>query len=64
MLSSLGIFGLFLGCMLAATILPFSSEALVAGAMAMGYDRWLIVLVASLGNTAGGMISFLMGWLC
>lgn len=64
MLSSLGIFGLFLGCMLAATILPFSSEALVAGAMAMGYDRWLIVLVASLGNTAGGMISFFMGWLC
>lgn len=36
----------------------------MAGAMAMGYDRWLIVLVASLGNTAGGMISFLMGWLC
>ncbi len=64
MLQSLGLFGLFLGCMLAATILPFSSEALVAGAMALHYPLWLIILVASLGNTAGGMISFLMGWLC
>ena len=64
MLQSLGLFGLFLGCMLAATILPFSSEALVAGAMAMHYPLWLIIFVAALGNTAGGMISFLMGWLC
>ena len=64
MLHSLGLFGLFLGCMLAATILPFSSEALVAGAMAMHYPLALIILVASLGNTAGGMISFSMGWLC
>ena len=50
--------------MLAATILPFSSEMLVGGAMAMHYPLWLIILVASLGNTAGGMISFFMGWLC
>ncbi len=64
MLENLGLFGLFLACLLAATILPFSSEAIVAGAMALGYDRWIIVLVATLGNTAGGMISFYMGWLC
>lgn len=64
MLASLGLFGLFLGCMLAATLIPFSSEALVAGAMALQYPLWLIIFVASLGNTAGGMISFLMGWLC
>lgn len=36
----------------------------MAGAMALGYERLLIVLVATLGNTAGGMISFYMGWLC
>ena len=64
MLQNLGLFGLFLGCLLSATIIPFSSEALVAGAMAMRYPVGLIILVASLGNTAGGMISFLMGWLC
>ena len=64
MLEKLGLFGLFLGCMLAATVVPFSSEALVAGAMLLDYKLWVIVLVAALGNTAGGMISFLMGWLC
>ena len=64
MLESLGLFGLFIGCLLAATIVPFSSEALVAGAMLLDYDLWGIVLVAALGNTAGGMISFLMGWFC
>lgn len=64
MLESLGLFGLFIGCLLAATIVPFSSEALMAGAMLLDYNLWVIVLVAALGNTAGGMISFLMGWLC
>lgn len=64
MLENLGLFGLFIGCMLAATVVPFSSEALVAGAMLLDYKLWVIVLVAALGNTAGGMISFLMGWLC
>ena len=65
MLASLGLFGLFLGCMLSATIIPFSSEFLVAGAMKMqAYPLFIIILVASIGNTIGGMISFLMGWLC
>ena len=64
MLENLGLFGLFLACLLSATIIPFSSEAIVAGALALGYQRWAIVVVATLGNTAGGMISFWMGWLC
>lgn len=64
MLENLGLFGLFLACLLSATIIPFSSEAIVAGAMALGYSTPVIVIVASLGNTVGGMISFYMGWLC
>jgi len=64
MLENLGLFGLFLACLLSATIIPFSSEAIVAGAMALGYSTPMIVGVASLGNTVGGMISFYMGWLC
>lgn len=64
MLEDLGLLGLFIGCMLAATVVPFSSEALVAGAMLLDYKLWVVVLVAALGNTTGGMISFLMGWLC
>lgn len=64
MLEQLGLFGLFLGCMLSATVVPFASEVLVTGAIAMGYNLWAVVVVATLGNTAGGMISYLLGWLC
>jgi membrane protein YqaA with SNARE-associated domain len=64
MLEQLGLFGLFLGCMLSATVVRFASEALLAGALLMGYGKWAVTLVATLGNTTGGMISYLMGWLC
>lgn len=64
MLESLGLFGVFLGCILSATIIPFSSEALVSGAMLLNYNLWTIAIVAGIGNTIGGMISFGMGWLC
>ena len=30
----------------------------------MGYSKWVVTLVATLGNTTGGMISYLLGWLC
>lgn len=50
--------------MLAATVVPFASEALLAGALLAGYGKWVVSVVAALGNTTGGMISFAMGWLC
>lgn len=64
MLQNLGLFGLFLGCLLSATVIPFSSEALVAGALLLDYSPWTVILVATLGNTIGGMTCYLLGWLC
>ena len=64
MLQDFGLFGLFLGCLLSATVIPFSSEALVAGALLLDYSPWTVVLVATLGNTIGGMTCYLLGWLC
>ena len=64
MFQNLGLFGLFLGCLLAATILPFSSEALLAGTLLLDYSPWTVILVATLGNTIGGMTCYLLGWLC
>ena len=64
MLENLGLLGLFLGCALSATVVPFSSELLRTGALVAGFNPWLVVLVATLGNTLGGMVSFLLGWLC
>lgn len=64
MLQNLGLFGLFIGCLLAATVIPFSSEALLAGALLLDYSPWTVILVATLGNTIGGMTCYLLGWLC
>jgi membrane protein YqaA with SNARE-associated domain len=61
---NLGLWGLFLGCLLSATIIPFSSEALVTGALLLDYSPWTVILIATLGNTIGGMTCFLLGWLC
>ena len=49
----LGYFGLFLASFLAATILPFSSEIILAGVLAAGFDPVLCLFVASFGNWLG-----------
>lgn len=57
----LGLWGLFLAAFLAATILPFSSEAVLA-AMALGpWDGMALWAVASAGNWLGGMSSYGLG---
>ncbi|MBL8010066.1 MAG: DedA family protein [Flavobacteriales bacterium] len=56
-----GLPGLFLASFLAATVLPFSSEALLA-AMALGPWSWpALWLTASIGNTLGGLSSTGLG---
>lgn len=56
-----GLFGLFAASFLAATVLPFSSEVLLA-AMAMGpWTTLSLWAVASVGNTLGGMSSYGLG---
>jgi membrane protein YqaA with SNARE-associated domain len=60
-LENWGLWGLFLGSFLASTILPFSSEALFIGAVAMGNSIWLCVFIAALGNSLGGVVSFYLG---
>ena len=58
---SLGLPGLFLAAFLAATILPFSSELLL-GAMALGgWSTASLLLVASTGNTLGGLTNYALG---
>ncbi len=56
-----GLPALFLACFLAATVLPFSSEALLL-AMALGpWGTMPLLLTASIGNTLGGMINYGIG---
>lgn len=60
-MESWGLWGLFLGSFLASTIIPFSSEALLLGAVAIGENVWLCVFVAAVGNSLGGIVSFYLG---
>jgi membrane protein YqaA with SNARE-associated domain len=55
--------GLFLASFLAATIVPFSSEALLSFLIVNGTDPVTAVLVATAGNWLGGMSSFGIGYL-
>ena len=60
-LLNLGYLGLFIGSLLAATVIPFSSDFLLIGMLAAGGNVVWTVVVASLGNWSGGMISYWMG---
>lgn len=55
---------LFIGSFLAATLLPGGSEA-VLFAVLKAYPEmlWPALIVATSGNTLGGMVTFGMGWL-
>lgn len=55
--------GLFLASFLAATIVPFSSDAVVVTMVANDYDPFWTIVIATLGNTLGGMSSYGLGWL-
>lgn len=57
----LGLAGLFLASFLAATVLPFSSEAVLAASTLGPWPTWQLLMVASLGNTLGGMSSYALG---
>ena len=60
-----GYLGLFASALLAATILPFSSEAVLVGLMAAGdFDAAGLWAVASLGNVLGACINWGLGRFC
>lgn len=57
--------GLFASGFLAATLLPLSSEAVLIALITVGgYDVTLLWFAASLGNTLGAAVNWLMGRYC
>jgi len=55
---------LFISSFLAATLLPGGSEAAFFAVLrAYPETLWYALLLASIGNTLGGMVTFGMGWL-
>jgi membrane protein YqaA with SNARE-associated domain len=60
-----GYLGLFAAAFLAATILPFSSEAVLAGlSSAGGFDAVWLWAIATLGNTLGALVNWMLGRWC
>lgn len=60
-LGSYGYLGLFIACFVAATLIPFSSEAVVALVIGAGYFPPAVFLVALAGNYAGSLVNYFIG---
>jgi len=58
-----GYLGLFLGCFLAATVVPFSSDALFVSALALNGNVFLVLVWGVLGNWLGGLVTYWMGYI-
>ena len=57
-----GLWTLFVSSFLAATLLPGGSEAVLFGVLKLHPGQlWIALVVATLGNTLGGMSSYLIG---
>ena len=57
------LYALFTSSFLAATLLPGGSEAaLFAVLKAYPETLWTALIIATIGNTLGGMVTFAMGW--
>ena len=58
-----GYWGLFFASFAAATILPFSSEALLSLMIYADYNIAACLVIATMGNWLGGMTSYYLGYL-
>lgn len=62
-LEGMGLFGLFIGTFLAATVLPFSSDVLYIAILAATKDPVSCLIVGTLGNWLGSVLTYGMGWI-
>ncbi len=58
-----GYAGLFVSALIAGSILPFSSEAVLVVLLRLGLDPAGLIVAATLGNTLGGMTCYWIGHL-
>ena len=62
-LDGLGLPGLFIGTFLAATILPFSSDAVYLAVLAATKQPIACLIVGTLGNWLGRVVTYWIGWI-
>ncbi len=62
-LIKLGYLGLFLASFLASTIIPLSSDVVMSALIALEFDLWTCIFVATAGNFLGGLTTYGLGYL-
>jgi membrane protein YqaA with SNARE-associated domain len=62
-LIELGYVGLFLVSFLASTIIPLSSDIILTALIALHFNLWGCILVATAGNFLGGLTTYGLGYL-
>lgn len=60
-LEHLGLLGLFIGCFLAATVVPFSSDALYIAILYATAKPVECLVIGTLGNWLGGVTTYWLG---
>ena len=62
-LSSVGLPAIFVVAFVSATIFPMATEPVLFGFVKLNPDMfWLAIVVATIGNTLGGMVTYFMGY--
>lgn len=56
-----GLFGLFVICFISSTIIPFPSEAAVIYFLTTDESAFLVLTIATLGNSLGGSTNYFLG---
>lgn len=58
-----GLWGLFISSFISSTLMPGGSEVLLGYLlMQPEYQPQVLLLIASVGNSLGGIVTFIMGW--
>jgi len=61
-LINLGYVGLFIGCSLAGSFLPVSSDVFLIGMLLAGGNAWACLIIGTIGYWIGSMTSYGIGW--
>lgn len=62
MSEALSLFSLFSSSFLSPTLLPGSSEAVLIALLVAGFGpTWLLILIATIGNSLGGLTNVILG---
>jgi membrane protein YqaA with SNARE-associated domain len=62
-LIKLGYLGLFLSSFLASTVIPLSSDIILSALIALKFDVWTCIFVATAGNFLGGLTTYGLGYM-